>query len=294
MNSYRPLFLLLFSLLFLAFAPSAAFACPTIDGLPDYNCDGKLVIIFTGDSIASGRTGRGVNDPGGGYPGRLAEQLPHADIINDGVPGITSGTLLSIYKRVINTNQFPNSRAALGVADYIFIDVGRNDYIQKTSYKRTTTNIISLVKFLRNSAGPNPELAPLVSATTLIPTSRRGQNSFVARLNRRLLSANSSSFPVLVRFDGFSKNLLNHDKLHPTPSGYEQLEFILQSYLLTSITQFAEANRPDSDGDGVYDVAERLLFGTDPSIADSDGDGTSDGDEIFTYQTNPLDESSHP
>ncbi len=44
----------------------------------------------------------------------------------------------------------------------------------------------------------------------------------------------------------------------------------------------------DSDGDGIPDSLEVLIFGTDPLNADTDGDGASDFDEIFLAITDPL------
>jgi len=48
----------------------------------------------------------------------------------------------------------------------------------------------------------------------------------------------------------------------------------------------------DSDGDGLSDLDEINLYGTDPYNADTDGDSLSDGDEITLYQTNPLSSDS--
>ena len=44
----------------------------------------------------------------------------------------------------------------------------------------------------------------------------------------------------------------------------------------------------DSDGDGLSDLDEINIYGTDPYAMDSDGDTLSDGDEILIYNTNPL------
>lgn len=44
----------------------------------------------------------------------------------------------------------------------------------------------------------------------------------------------------------------------------------------------------DSDGDGLIDAEEILLYGTDPDDADSDNDGLTDGEEVLFYGTEPL------
>lgn len=43
----------------------------------------------------------------------------------------------------------------------------------------------------------------------------------------------------------------------------------------------------DTDGDGLSDIYEILIYGTDPLLWDTDGDGISDGDEIL-FGTDPL------
>lgn len=45
--------------------------------------------------------------------------------------------------------------------------------------------------------------------------------------------------------------------------------------------------RLDTDGDGLSDIAETTVFGTNPALADTDGDGVGDGAEYFAG-TNPL------
>ena len=51
----------------------------------------------------------------------------------------------------------------------------------------------------------------------------------------------------------------------------------------------AEALGPeiDSDNDGLSDIEEKYVYGTDPNDSDSDNDGLSDFDEIKVYSTNP-------
>jgi MYXO-CTERM domain-containing protein len=43
----------------------------------------------------------------------------------------------------------------------------------------------------------------------------------------------------------------------------------------------------DSDGDGITDATETLIYGSDPNSTDSDGDGISDGDEVSIHHTHP-------
>jgi outer membrane protein OmpA-like peptidoglycan-associated protein len=45
---------------------------------------------------------------------------------------------------------------------------------------------------------------------------------------------------------------------------------------------------PDTDGDGLTDGEEVKIYGTNPNNPDTDGDGLSDGDEVHKYHTNPL------
>ena len=50
---------------------------------------------------------------------------------------------------------------------------------------------------------------------------------------------------------------------------------------------------PDDDNDGLSDLEEIGIYGTDPFLADTDGDGASDFDEV-NFGTDPLDPSSFP
>jgi hypothetical protein len=49
-----------------------------------------------------------------------------------------------------------------------------------------------------------------------------------------------------------------------------------------------DANEPDTDGDGIPDSLEVLVFGTDPFRVDTDGDGVDDYVELFEAITDPL------
>ena len=48
-----------------------------------------------------------------------------------------------------------------------------------------------------------------------------------------------------------------------------------------------DPHNPDSDGDGLPDGVEVREVGSNPNMADTDGDGLKDGDEINVYHTSP-------
>ncbi len=48
----------------------------------------------------------------------------------------------------------------------------------------------------------------------------------------------------------------------------------------------------DSDGDGLSDVRELKMFGTDMNLADTDGDGIDDGDELLRYGLDALNDDT--
>jgi hypothetical protein len=63
---------------------------------------------------------------------------------------------------------------------------------------------------------------------------------------------------------------------------------------LTNLQEFqngTDPHNPDTDGDGLTDGQEVMLYHTSPLFADSDGDGIPDGVEV-TMGTNPLDSTS--
>ena len=54
-------------------------------------------------------------------------------------------------------------------------------------------------------------------------------------------------------------------------------------------TQVAyDSTELDSDNDGLNDLDEVEILGTDPNLSDSDGDGLTDKEEVTIYQSNPL------
>jgi hypothetical protein len=48
-----------------------------------------------------------------------------------------------------------------------------------------------------------------------------------------------------------------------------------------SFAPYPAQQRPDRDGDGLFDDDETEVYGTDPNDPDSDGDGIDDGQEVY-------------
>jgi len=274
-----------------AASASSAYAtgCPRINGMIDFNCDGKIKIVFAGDSIV-----KGVGDsrtPVEGYPGRIQAAWPWAEIHNIGIPGITSGKLLQTFKKHLSRRRDHPIKAALHNADIIALTVGVNDYWAKTDVGVTIGNLASTVNYLRLKLRTDDGVAPFVAIGTLLPTQRSFQQPFVFAVNRLLLQYSASKkFPVVLRFDKLkaqTKSYLRPDRLHPNSTGYDAMQLVASQALLGRIQQLMSRERTDRDADGIYDEVEPL-FGTNPRRLDTDGDTLSDGDEVFQYLTDPT------
>mgnify|MGYP000685824340 CR=1 FL=1 len=48
------------------------------------------------------------------------------------------------------------------------------------------------------------------------------------------------------------------------------------------------STNPDSDGDGLTDITEINVYGSNPTLGDTDLDGLSDGDEVNIHGTDPT------
>jgi outer membrane protein OmpA-like peptidoglycan-associated protein len=75
------------------------------------------------------------------------------------------------------------------------------------------------------------------------------------------------------------------------PEAYLSIRYAIGGDENSGFYEYGDAllNRgQDSDGDGLSDMDEILIYHTDPFNKDSDGDGLSDGDEVAIYKTNPL------
>ena len=123
----------------------------------------------------------------------------------------------------------------------------------------------------------------------------------------------TSSVSVVVWTNEYDEVLTNsHTAWHPTAPAFDGIESEWEC-LTTNLALvdgvgvfedtaippharlrfYAVANPVDSDGDGLSDAAERLVYKTDPHNPDTDGDGWSDAEELVAG-TDPLDRLNAP
>lgn len=264
-----------------------AVACPAKNGIPDYNCDGRVKITFLGDSLVFG-IGDTKNGNKGGYVLRVTSKLPNVEIASHGVAGQRTKELLNLLRDTFDKNKKPEIREDLLDADVVILDLGRNDRWlfgrpsdAYRNIKRATTKILTEVEAVTG-------IPPLVVKAVIMLPNRGSQGPWVKELDKLIFKSNSPGYPADLRFDLVSKRLLSSDQIHPTSKGYDALAKAFLTYAKDKLPKKMAALRPDSDDDGIEDLFESSKFGTNPSLADSDGDLRSDGDEIFLSFTNPL------
>jgi lysophospholipase L1-like esterase len=266
-------------------------ACPLIHDLVDYNCDERLRIPITGDSIVYGVGDGGTEGEERGYVARLQAALPEAEVYNVGVRGITSSRLLRALKRNLAKDPPGETILKLDAADIVVIAVGVNDFFEHAEPSRTVRNLRRIVAFLRRYYAERGEIVPVIKVSYLTPTLRGYQRPFISAVNDLCRKLRSSALPMGPDYSTLDTSLLGEDGLHPTASGYDVLARTLVRHLRGPVRRQCLRERPDVDGDGVYDKFESERFGTSSSLFDSDNDGHSDGEEIFILRSDPLDAS---
>lgn len=265
---------------------ASAYACPTIGGLVDFNCDGRHRIVGTGDSFTVG-LGDDLLFPEGGYIIRLRSHFPDSELVKLGLRGATAQQLLAFYKQLFVKE--PNGKIArrIGKADVLIIDIGRNGYFAKDTPEYTATTIRRLASFLSAEIKKRFGYAPIIAIATEAPTTRGYQRSFVGDLNNVLLLTQTSRFPPLLRFDLLDPSFISWDGLHPSSAGHRELARIVADFIGGEGRSMSVRARPDSDRDGIYDTFEKPKFRTNPRDPDTDKDGAQDGAEAFIHKTNP-------
>lgn len=292
--NYRNLTLIALTLLLL---PILSLACPRIGGFVDFDCNQKLKLAFIGDSIVYGV--RDTDNAGaGGYVLRLSKLFPNAQFTNLGVPGFSTQEMIRKLKDGFSSAQSNEVKRKLQDVDIIIIDIGRNDYWEKVRSEYTMANIRRIVTTLNQWFDSNRKLRPYILVSTLLPinnVSRHFQAPFIKALNERIIhSSRLNQINVLFRADTLPSSIVSHDGLHPSSAGYTVIAKYMQPLLKFLLTTTLRGLRPDTDRDGVYDIAEAWLFKTNPKDFDTDNDTFSDGYELFTSRTSPKKASEHP
>ncbi|WKZ57396.1 MAG: GDSL-type esterase/lipase family protein [Bdellovibrionota bacterium] len=268
---------------------SLASACPLIDGMVDYNCDGELKIAVTGDSIVRGTTDKEGTYRNAGWVFDLYKHFPNATVSNQGVPGTTSQRLRRQFMR--NLQPGISTYRSMKSADYVIIEVGTNEYWNYQPVSETIQGITRLRDYLMEFYEGDGRGVPLFVVATLTQSKRSFQNPFLLEVSKQLMRRRQS-LNVLIPFHKLGTSIISKDLLHPSKTGYDRMAEFASEILLDKVLAQALANRPDADADGIYDQFEESLYGTDPTLADTDVDGVSDGEEVFTNGTDPLDPSS--
>jgi len=253
-------------------------ACPLIDGLPDYNCDGKVQVVVVGDSLVSG-IGDTKNANSGGYVVRTQKQFPSAAILSHGVPGLRTQVLLKRLRKALAAPATEQLGTDIVGADVVVLDVGRNDRWNFGLPEATLRNLKRARELIEASVESQVGYSPLVVTAVLMLPNRGSQGPWVKELNGLILQSHSEEAPADLRFDLVSKRLLASDNVHPTSKGYAAIAKVFGDYLMNEYRQHVVALREDLDADGLYDIFERVRYGTDPKKPDTDGDGIKDGQD---------------
>lgn len=259
---------------------SSAVACPKVAHLPDFNCDGKQIIVALGDSFVYG-VGDTENGNQGGYILRTQANFPDATFINLGKPGESTLGLLYTIRRSVEGTRSIRVAQALRQADLILIDVGRNDYWNQPPVSSIERNIRRVTELISSYVRQETGHYPLVVKTVLMRPRREAQAGWISELNKLIARSTSRTTVADLRFDSMSTRLIAKDDLHPTSAGYAAMATILSKYLAGPYERHAAQLHPDLDNDGLYDTYEAPRFGTSPRRGDTDGDGIPDGLDPF-------------
>jgi lysophospholipase L1-like esterase len=219
--------------------PENELFCPSIMGVVDFNCDGKVVISIIGDSFVYG-IGDDQALPAG-YVARASQRLSQIKFNNFGYAGMQAKNL---YRKLLTKgNKARNQLAMTGMiqeplvkaitdSDYVILDLGRNDRWNFEEPRVTLGYINRTVKVIKSLASEfSNSYEPLVIKAILMLPNRGSQGPWVKSLNDLLVGSDSLTAPADLRFDKVSKRLLLPDQLHPSPRGYSALSKTLVQYL---------------------------------------------------------------
>jgi lysophospholipase L1-like esterase len=252
----------------------SAHAWPYSYKLLDLNGDCEVVGVVVGDSFSAGV---GDNAEDGGFVERAAGFLPKIELIRMGFQGLETLDLLKKIEKELKGDSTTPFERALSRADFVVLDLGRNDRWNFGEPEESARNMWRIQKALRKRIFQLSGVSPVIVTSILMLPNRGSQGPWVAKFNEIIASHNTSRFPADLRFDMVSKRLIGGDQLHPAPEGHAALAEVLVNYIKKSLPGYLRTNFVDEDGDWLCDSIELEKWGTDPHIFDTDGDGVGDG-----------------
>jgi len=255
----------------------SAYAWPYSYKLLDLNGDCKVVGVVVGDSFSAGV---GDNPQDGGFVMRAGRLLPKIELLRMGFQGLETLDLLQKIDKELNADSTTPFKRALERADFVVLDLGRNDRWNFGEPEASARNMWRIQKVLRRKISQLSGVPPVIVTSILMLPNRGSQGPWVAKFNEIVASHTSSRFPADLRFDLVSKRLIGSDQLHPAPEGHAALADVLVHYIRKALPFYLGSGFVDEDGDWLYDGIELEKWGTDADNFDTDGDGIGDGIEV--------------
>jgi lysophospholipase L1-like esterase len=210
-------------------------ACGTKHGLPDRDCDGAVRVVVLGDSFVKG-IGDTKNSNSGGYVIRTAKALRKIIFKPFGKPGLEARQLLKQVNDSFAASKDSPLKEALITADYVVLDLGRNDRWYFESPAKTARHLKRIRLQIEKGVGQlTGGFAPLVVTAVLMLPNRGAQGPWVKDLNVVIRKGDALDAPADLRFDRVSKRLLSNDQLHPTSLGYAALAETFVTYLTKTL-----------------------------------------------------------
>jgi len=237
---------------------SHASACTEIDGIPDRNCDGSVVVSVVGDSLVTGY-GDTEHKNRGGYIIRARKALPKIVIKNLGRSGLVSEQLLGILQRALQGKSEQQVRDALLISDIVVLDFGRNDRWIHVQPVDTFKTLVKSANLIRTRVKELTGIEPIVVTAAMMIPSRMNQGDWVREVNSHILKSSTLERPADLRFDLVPRNLVHKDKVHPTAKGYSSLAKTFVSYLSKSLPKKMRALNAEPDAIKIAPLTELVV-----------------------------------
>lgn len=217
---------------------SAQADCTGESGLPDRNCDGNVKVVALGDSLVTGVGDKKLRE-NGGYVVRAQRRLPLVAFFAHGQAGLRTGPLLKRLRTSFDGTAYQEIAADLLDADFISIDIGRNDRWLFGPPKKAFRNLQRIRTLIKQRIQAQAGFSPVITLSVLLLPNRGAQAPWVKELNSYIMRSHSTSTPADLRFDRVSKRLLSSDNLHPTSKGYNALSKVYARYITKKYPRYA-------------------------------------------------------